>query len=71
MVQTWGQSDGGVETCGECGARYKVTIHRATTRDKDEAHCHKCGHLLRAWNDTHWPSFVLIRDEPVAPNQDG
>jgi len=69
MVQTWKQGDGGIETCKGCGARYKVTIHRAPMRDKDEFRCYKCDHLIREWNDTAWPSFVLIEDAAAPPDQ--
>jgi predicted Zn finger-like uncharacterized protein len=71
MVKTWGRGDGGVETCEGCGARYKVTIFRAPARDKGDFHCGKCGHLIREWNSTQWPSFEMIEESPPSSDRDG
>ena len=59
MVQTWGQEERGEHTC-ECGAVYKVTVHRFPMRDSDSFNCSVCGTQIAKWNSTEAPSYELV-----------
>lgn len=45
------------KVCKKCNTSYTVTIHELPVRDKDEAHCHVCGELLKKWNESRYYSF--------------
>jgi len=62
MVKTWSSQDQGETSCPKCGAVYKVTVQRFPVRDNDYHDCNVCGHRMASWNDTHVPSYTLIRD---------
>ncbi len=59
----WGSSDGGIEICPKCGAKYRVTLTRLPCRDKDSFHCNNCGELISEWNDTEFPSYSPIEED--------
>ncbi len=63
MPKTWSSENAGTETCKNCRAVYAVTLHRVPARDKDYFDCQVCGHRMREWNDTEYPSFTLIEGE--------
>lgn len=51
--------------CPSCGALYEVTYTKVIFRDKDVAHCQKCGDEIDSWNGSRIPSFRLIEDPEV------
>jgi hypothetical protein len=59
-TSVWGSSDGSIATCLECGARYKVTMHRLPCKDSDSFNCVECGKLMNEWNDTEYPTYQII-----------
>ena len=66
MVKTWSKEERGETACSQCGAVYRVTVHRFPVRDHDHFDCNVCGHRMNKWNSTEAPSYELTR-KPESP----
>ncbi len=61
MVSIWSNEQTENVTCKVCSSIYAVIINRFPVRDKDFFKCEVCNQLLKEWNSTSCPSFVLIK----------
>lgn len=50
--------------CRRCGSRYNVRMVRLPNKDSGSYYCLVCDYRLASWNDTKFPSYMLVKIEP-------
>jgi hypothetical protein len=53
----------------KCGAEYSRTDTKFLTTHKGNAFCEVCGSILESWDNTHVPSFELIKRPDREPDR--
>jgi predicted Zn finger-like uncharacterized protein len=50
-----------IVTCPECKAEYAVEHKRSPIRDSDYFDCEDCGHRLKTWHSTTYPTYKKVK----------